>query len=140
MNRRETIINEQEKIFGIECDVNEDFDVLCDGDTCRHSECDCWDDLRRDVESHLEGKKEKQRLRGSMTAWDLSELLRNASGSVDNPVFVNGEPIYEAWSDGESFHITTRDSYTAEHPDTTLSNILGFDVNTLPDPLAEVQR
>lgn len=129
--RKETIINELEKTFGVECDSNEEFDVLCDGDTCRHSECDCWADLRTVVQHHLEDQLQKQKLRGSMTAWDLSELLRYASCGVDAPVFINGEPICEAWSDGEAFHITTRDSYTEQHSDTQLSKAFGFDVDQL---------
>ena len=109
------IVNGLEKEFGTECTQEFD-DILCDGDTCRHTECECWDDLRRQVRWHLEEQVEKLKLRGSMTVWDLIELLRNASGSVDAPVFINGEPINEAYSDGEYFHITTKASHTVAHP------------------------
>ena len=109
------IITGFEKDFGTEC--TQDFDdVLCNNDTCRHAECECWDDLRRQVRWHLEEQVEKLKLRGSMTLWDLKELLTNSAGSLDQPVFINGEPINEAHSDGECFHITTKDSYTAAHP------------------------
>lgn len=110
--RQETIINELEKEFGVECTKDFD-DVLCDGDTCRHAECDCWDSLRKEVRWHLEERIEKLKLRGSMTGYDLRQLLDEA---YDIPVFINGEPICEAWSDGEAFHITTRASHTAAHP------------------------
>lgn len=111
MNKTD-IINELEKELGIECGVNEDFDILCDGDTCRHSECQCWDDLKSDVRSHLEEQLEKKRLRGSLTVWQLREALQNANCSVDDPVFINDEPISEAWGSGDSFNITTRAEVT----------------------------
>lgn len=46
------------RIEGMLADIKADFgvdvedvpDVLCDGDTCRHDECDCWDMLRSALE------------------------------------------------------------------------------------------
>lgn len=113
MNKRDTIINELEKEFGIECDVNEEFDVLCDGDTCRHDECQCWADLALDVRMHLEEMDAKQRKRGSLTVYELREALDNAG--PDDPVFINGEPIFEAWSGAKEFYINTDAGYTAKH-------------------------
>lgn len=109
MNKTD-IINDLEKELGIESD--EDFDLLCDGDTCRHDECQCWDDLKSEVRSHLEDKLEKKRLKGSLTVWQLREALEAANCSVDDPVFINGEPIWEVYSASDEFYIETRAEVT----------------------------
>jgi hypothetical protein len=111
MNKSD-VISDLEKELGIEADWNEDFDTLCDGDTCRHSECQCWDDLESDVRRHLEEKLEKKRLRGSLTVHQLREILRDAKCGLDDPVFINDEPIWEAWGSGNEFLITTRAEVT----------------------------
>jgi len=53
--RRDNIITELEQEYGVECDPDgaEFADILCDGDTCRHSECDCWKRFSRTVEIYL---------------------------------------------------------------------------------------
>lgn len=60
MNRLE-IIEELEDEYGLEVDPNFDADVneLCDGDRCRHSECDCHDNFRSAVRKHLDGVMDK---------------------------------------------------------------------------------
>lgn len=42
-NRVERMIRDVETEYGIEISVDDLPNVLCDGDICRHSECDCWD-------------------------------------------------------------------------------------------------
>ena len=106
--RKETIINELEKEFGIECDSNEDFDVLCDGDTCRHAECDCWDDLRNQVISHLEEKAEIKRKRGSLEVYELWSMLQSASNG--KPIFIDSKAIDEAYEGDDAFYITTKEA------------------------------
>ena len=108
-SRRDSIIEELETEYGVECDGNFDPDALCNGDNCRHSECDCWNDFRHQVQDHLDEQKQKQRLQGSLSVWDLREALSNA-GDVDAPVFVDGKPINEAWWDGDGYHITTKEA------------------------------
>ena len=53
MTRREGIIYDAEQETGKTFD--DDLDILCDGDTCRHSECVCWDDFRDAVTDRLRG-------------------------------------------------------------------------------------
>lgn len=54
--RYDSIVEEEEKDAGIELDPNFDagVDGLCNGDNCRHSECECWDNFRLAVRSQLE--------------------------------------------------------------------------------------
>ena len=49
-DRVERMIQEVEAEYGIEIHTNDLPDVLCDGDTCRHSECDCWGWYRDELE------------------------------------------------------------------------------------------
>lgn len=109
-DRRNDIINELEKEYGVECDSNFDGadDVLCNHDGCRHSECDCWDDFKSTIKSHLEDQVQKKRVRGSLTVWELREILRDAICDPDAPVFINRESIDEAWGGSDEFNITTR--------------------------------
>ena len=58
-NRIDGIIQDVEHEYGVDLSVDDWPDVLCDGDTCRHSECDCWDWLRAGLE---EIAKEKARV------------------------------------------------------------------------------
>ncbi len=111
MSRAETIINGLEKDYGIECDS--DFETeLCDGEGCRHAECDCWDELYRNVESHLEAKLRKVKLKGSLSVAELREMLGNCDDQ-DAPVFVDGKPIHEAWWVGDDgYFITSQDEAT----------------------------
>lgn len=53
--RRDNIILELEDEFSIDLDSNFEAGVngLCDGDTCRHDECECWDTFRKAVERQL---------------------------------------------------------------------------------------
>lgn len=48
--RSHDIINDVEKDFDVEIHPNDIPDILCDGETCRHSECDCWDSYRLALE------------------------------------------------------------------------------------------
>jgi len=105
MSRAETIINGLEKDFGIECDPDFETD-LCDGDTCRHAECDCWDEFQRNVEAHLEAKLRKVKLKGSLSVAELREMLSNCDDQ-DAPVFVDGKAIDEAWWTGEDGYLIT---------------------------------
>ena len=50
---KDEIIKELEQQYGIECDANFDPNILCDGDTCRNTECECWNHLKSEVEKHL---------------------------------------------------------------------------------------
>lgn len=45
------IVKELEIDYGRELDGFPN--VLCDGDTCRHSECECWDSFKYEVERIL---------------------------------------------------------------------------------------
>lgn len=58
MRNASDIIAEAEKTYGIELDPNFDTDDaghgLCDGEYCRHSECDCWTRFERAVEEQLQ--------------------------------------------------------------------------------------
>lgn len=52
------IIKELETELGIELHVNDiPDDILCDGATCRHSECDCWRSFEFEVRRLLTEKK-----------------------------------------------------------------------------------
>jgi len=108
MSRAETIISGLEKDYGIECDSDFETD-LCDGDTCRHAECDCWDELQRNVEAHLEAKLRKVKLKGSLSVAELREMLYHC-GNQDAPVFVDGKAIHEAWWTGGGYFITTQEA------------------------------
>ncbi len=111
MSRAETIINGLEKDYGIECE--RDFETeLCDGDTCRHAECECWDFMTSAVEAHLEAKLRKVKLKGSLSVAELREMLGNCDDQ-DAPVFVDGKPIHEAWWVGDDgYFITSQDEAT----------------------------
>lgn len=56
MSRRDLIIQDAEADFGLELDSDFEPGVngLCDGDTCRHGECDCWGNFQLAVEGQLE--------------------------------------------------------------------------------------
>lgn len=60
MDKREAIIHDAEQDYGLRLDTEFDAGVngLCDGDTCRHSECDCWDNFKLAVEAQLQKQKE----------------------------------------------------------------------------------
>ncbi len=107
MTRRDEIIKDCETLHKIECDVNFDPEELCDGDTCRNAECDCWHYFKVAVESHLEEPLEKKRLCGSMSVWDVVQTLRDTP-DFEAPVFVNGQPINEMWWDGDGYQITSK--------------------------------
>lgn len=53
---KQSIISDLEADFGINCDVNADFNDLCDGESCRSANCTCWDALRTQVSDHLKLK------------------------------------------------------------------------------------
>lgn len=61
MSRRDNIIAELEEDYGAELDSNFDLSILCDGDTCRHSGCECWDEFRNAVENHLDNQVNESR-------------------------------------------------------------------------------
>lgn len=109
MSRRDAIIDEIEKEYGFECDVNFDSDALCDGDTCRSAECDCWDEFRNDVDNHLDELKRKKQLCGSMSIAELRQALFNADDQ-DAPVLIDGKAICEAWWNGDGYQITTMEA------------------------------
>lgn len=71
--RKEQIIKELEEQLGVELDSNFDASILCDGDTCRHSECFCWNVFEEEVKNQLI----KQR---------LQTVAKNISNSVSNSV------------------------------------------------------
>lgn len=106
--RGENIINELEAEFGVEIDDDFDLDILCDYDTCRHAECDCWDDLRNQVTSHLEEKAEIKRKRGSLEVYELWSMLQSASNG--KPIFIDGKAIDEAYEGDDAFYITTKEA------------------------------
>ncbi len=107
MSKRDNIIDDLEKEYGVELDPNFDPSILCDGETCRSDECDCWDDFRKAVEVQLR----QQKYRGSISVYDLKEIMAGEDRYVDPdaPVFINDLPIHEAWFDGTAFQITTRE-------------------------------
>jgi hypothetical protein len=51
MSRQFDIIKDLEIEYDKQLDVNFDpgVDGLCDGETCRHSECECWNNFRQSV-------------------------------------------------------------------------------------------
>ena len=55
MSKRDWIIEEAEAEFGEILDENFEPGVngLCNGDTCRHAECECWYSFQLAVEEHL---------------------------------------------------------------------------------------
>jgi hypothetical protein len=62
MSRAHDIINELEEDYGLELDGNFDtLSILCDHESCRHSECFCWDDFRSAVEAQLQ-KQDAERI------------------------------------------------------------------------------
>lgn len=59
--RVENIIADAEADYGVELDPN--FEItLCDGDTCRHDECSCWDELDARVREELEADRNRKLL------------------------------------------------------------------------------
>lgn len=56
MSRRDLIIQDAEADFGLELDSDFEPGVngLCNGDTCRHAECECWYSFQLAVEEQLE--------------------------------------------------------------------------------------
>jgi len=82
MTRCEQIIQNIESEFpGITLDGKYDFS-LCNGDTCRHSECDCWDGLEVDVREQLE----KQKAAMGLTVYELRQMLENAKATEEEIV------------------------------------------------------
>lgn len=61
MSRRDDIITDAEEDFGLELDGNWNESILCNGDNCRHSECDCWLWFRQAVEQQLEKQESEWR-------------------------------------------------------------------------------
>jgi len=50
-SRVEGMIQDVENEYGVEIETNDIPDLLCDGDNCRHSECDCWDEMKHELEA-----------------------------------------------------------------------------------------
>lgn len=52
MSKAFGIIADQERTFEVDLDgIFEGDGILCDGETCRHSECDCWDSFEAAAEA-----------------------------------------------------------------------------------------
>lgn len=51
--RIDNIVHDLETTYEVELDNNFEFNELCDGDTCRHSECECWDRQAEAIELQL---------------------------------------------------------------------------------------
>lgn len=91
MSRRDWIIEEAEQGVGLELDGNFEPGVngLCDGDTCRHAECDCWGSFQAAVEEQLE----KQQKAYEAECASMQALYR---GEVTAGIHV---PAYEQGAD-----------------------------------------
>lgn len=50
---KEQIIKNLELETGKTLDSNFQSQVLCDGETCRHEECQCWNELEKEVREVL---------------------------------------------------------------------------------------
>lgn len=64
MSRKHDIINDAEAdFFPEEFDDSFDFGVngLCNGDGCRHSECECWDRFDKIVREQLEKQQNERK-------------------------------------------------------------------------------
>lgn len=53
MDKYEGIIKDAESDAGFNFEGDAPDDVLCDGFTCRHDECDCWDEFRSRIDEML---------------------------------------------------------------------------------------
>lgn len=78
MSRKHEIINELEAEFNETVDEGVTDDILCDGDTCRHEECACWDTLSWAVREHLINKQYPT----------ASEIVRRAAAKKARPTGV----------------------------------------------------
>lgn len=60
MSRKHDIMADVESGYeGLEVDSDAVDDILCDGEGCRHSECDCWTSFEKACESNLEEQRAK---------------------------------------------------------------------------------
>lgn len=55
MSKKWDIVNDEESEYGDIYEVEESAieDILCDGEGCRHDECDCWDTFRKACAENL---------------------------------------------------------------------------------------
>lgn len=55
MTRKEQIINELEKVHGVELDANFDAGAngLCEDIHCPNPECSCWQEFTQEIQSQL---------------------------------------------------------------------------------------
>jgi hypothetical protein len=60
MSKKQDIIHDLEMEYGVELDSNFDPGVLCDGDSCRHDECSCWESFTEAVENQLDKQKTEE--------------------------------------------------------------------------------
>ncbi len=55
--RKHDILNDLEREYGTRVDSNFDPGILCDGDSCRSPECECWGQYETEVRAHLLEKR-----------------------------------------------------------------------------------
>lgn len=98
MSQRDGIISDSE-FNGFEVDLDAVEGILCDGEGCRHSECDCWNSFRKACEENID----KQFIANA-------EKIAEEQG-LEVMCIVEGEKYQKAFEDDGCIHVmghTTR--------------------------------